>query len=131
MTPRCIPLDHRAYPSTVFDREIVPWPNWCCKAPDGGVHIDARVAAIDEARAPRLLSSEGWSKVCPVCGYVYATLHGKVFFADPAVQGRPLIITSDGIFVGEDEAIRRQLRTPTGAYKPTVVELRRGDQAVH
>lgn len=190
-TPRCIPLDPRAYPSTVFDREIIPWPDWCCKAPDGGVHVDARVGAIDvhlskapsgpdeitwtcefqvvlastewlaqiedlidgqrialgqvfvdgrlladwatisEAHAPRLLTGEGWSKVCPICGSVYATLHGKVFFADPAVQGRPLIIASDGIFVREDEAIRRQLRTPTGAYKPTVVGLRRGDQAAH
>lgn len=184
-TPRCIPLDQRAYPSTVFDREVIPWPNWCCKAPDGGVHIDARVAAIDvhlsqapsgadevtwacdfqvliasrqwlaqiedlidgrrvalgqvfvdgralpdwatinEARAPGFFSSEGWSKVCPICGYVYATLHGNVFFTDPAIVGRPLLIASKGIFVREDEAIRRLLRTPTGAYKPTLVGLRR------
>ena len=190
-TPRCIPLDHRAYPSTIFDREIIPWPDWCCKAPDGGVHIDARVGVIDvhlakapsgrdevtwtcdfgvlvvsrewlaqiedlidgqrialgqvfvddriladwatinEAHAPRLLSSEGWSKVCPICGSPYATLHGKVFFTDPAVVGRPLIISADGIFVREDEVVRRQLRTPTGVYKPTLVELRRDNRATH
>jgi len=190
-TPRCIPLDHRAYPSTVYDREVIPWPNWCCKAPDGGVHIDARVAGIDvhlskapsgadevtwtcnfqvliasrewlapiedlfdgrrvalgqvfvdgralpdwatinEAHAPGFFSSEGRSKVCPICGSVYATLHGKVFFTDPIVQGRPLIIASSGIFIREDEAIQRALRTPTGVYKPTRVGLWRDSQADH
>lgn len=184
-TAKCLPLDPRAYRSTVYDREIIPWPDWCCKAPDGGVHIDARIAAIDvhlsrvpsgpdevswtcnfqvllasrrwlaqiedlidgeriargqvfvdgraladwatinEAHAPGFFSAEGRSKVCPICGYVYATLWGKVFFTDPAVAGRPLIIASQGIFVREDEAIRRSLRTPVGAYKPTAVGLRR------
>ena len=189
-TARCVPLDPNAYASTVYDREIIPWPNWCCKANDGGVHIDARVGAIDvhlskapsgpdevtwtcnfqvllasrgwlaqiedlidgqrvargqvivdgrvledwatinEAHAPGFLSSEGRSKVCPLCGNVYATLWGKVFFADPAAAGRPLIIASSGIFVREDEAVRRRLRTPIGAYKPTLVRLRPGGQAV-
>lgn len=190
-TPRCIPLDRRAYPSTVYDHDVIPWPDWCCKAPDGGVHIDARIAAIDvhlaqaprgpdevswtcdfqvllasrkwlaqiedlidgqrvalgevfvdgrslpdwatinEARAPGFLSSEGRSKVCPICGSVYTTLWGKVFFTDPDVLGRPLIIASSGIFVREDEAIHRSLRTPTGAYKPTLVGLRRNGQGAH
>ena len=190
-TAKCVPLDPAAYPSTVFDREIIPWPNWCCKAPDGGVHLDARIGAIDvhlsqspsgpdevawtcdfqvllasrqwltqiedlidgkrvalgqvfvngkassdwttinEARAPGFFSSEGRSKVCPICGYVYATLWGKAFFTDPDVQGRPLIIASKAIFVREDEAVRRGLRTPVGAYKPTLVGLRLdGEQAV-
>lgn len=183
-TPRCIPLDRRAYPSTVYDDRTIPWPDWCCRAPDGGVHIDARIGAIDvhlskapsgpdevtwtcnfqvllasrewltqiedlidgqkvalgkvfvdgraltdwatinEARAPGILSSEGRSKVCPICGSIYATLWGKVFFTDPAVVGRPLIIASSGIFVREDEAARRALRTPTGVYKPIRVGLR-------
>lgn len=181
-TPHCVPLDPRAYASTVYDGEVIPWPDWCCKAPDGGVHIDARLAAIDvhllrapggpdevswtcdfqvllatrqwlsqiedlidgrrvalgqvfvngkalpdwatinEANAPGFFSSEGWSKVCPICGDVYATLWGKVFFTDPAVVGRPLIVGSSDIFVREDEAIRRGLRTPTGAYKPRLVD---------
>ena len=189
-TPRCIPLDRRAYPSTVYDREIIPWPDWCCRAPDGGVHIDARVSAIDvhlanapngrdevtwtcdfgvsvvskewlaqiedlidgrrvalgqvfvdgraltgwatvhEAHATRLFSSEGWSKVCPICGNVYATLWGKVFFTDPALAGRPLIVASSEIFVREDEAIRRRLRTPIGAYKPALVGLRSDDHGL-
>src|SRR4051794_33178756 len=46
-TAGCVSLDVSAYPSTVYDRQVIPWPDWCCKAPDGGVHIDARVGAID------------------------------------------------------------------------------------
>jgi hypothetical protein len=180
-------LDPAAYASTVYDREAIPWPSWCCKAPDGGVHIDARVAAIDvhlseapsgldevtwtcnfqvllasrqwlgqiedlvdgwhvalgqvfvdgqalpdwatinEAHAPGFFSSEGRSKVCPICGHVYATLWGKVFFRDPAIRDRPLIVASSGIFVREDEAIRRNVRTPMGAYKPSLVGLKNSD----
>ena len=183
-TAKCVALEPSAYPSTVYDREVIPWPSWCCKAPDGGVHIDARVGAIDvhlaraptgpdevswtcnfqvllasrrwlaqiedlidgqrvalgqvfvngrasadwatinETRAPGFFSSEGRSKVCPVCGYVYATLWGKVFFSDPDVQGRPLMIASKAIFIREDEVIRRGVRTPVGAYKPSLVGLK-------
>lgn len=184
-TPHCVPLDPRAYPSTVYDGEVIPWPDWCCKAPDGGVHFDARIGAIDvhlskapraqdevswtcnfqvllvskawlaqienlvdgqkvalghvivdgqvladwatinEAHAPGFLSSQGRSKVCPICGNIYSTRWGKVFFTDPAIAGRPLIIAASGIFVREDEVIRRKLRTPAGAYKPTRVGLMR------
>jgi len=187
-TAQCVPLDPAAYPSTVYDREVIPWPNWCCKAPDGGVHIDARVAAIDvhllrpptgpdevtwncdfqvllasrqwlaqiedlidgrrvalgrvfvngralpdwatinEAHAPGFFSDDGRSKVCPICGSVYATLWGKVFFTDPDVQGRPLIVASKAIFIREDEVIRRGLRAPVGAYKPTPVRLKSDGQ---
>jgi hypothetical protein len=187
-TANCVPLDPTAYPSTVYDREVIPWPSWCCKAPDGGVHIDARLAAIDvhllraptgpdevswtcnfqillasrrwlaqiddlidgqrvalgqvivdgrplaewatinEAHAPGLFSNEGRSKVCPICGSVYATLWGEVFFTDPAVAGRPLIVAAKEIFVREDEAIRRGLRTPIGAFKPRLVGLRSDGQ---
>ena len=188
-TPRCIPLDPRSYSSTVFDGEVIPWPNWCCKAPDGGVHVDARIGSIDvhlskaprgpdevswtcefqvlivskawltqiedlvdhekvaigkvivdgevladwvtvnEPHAPRLLSSRGWSKTCPICGSIYATLWGKVFFTDPKITRRRLIIASNAIFVREDEAVARALRTPKGAYKPTPVGLKREQAA--
>jgi hypothetical protein len=183
-TAKCVSLDPSAYPSTVYDREVIPWPSWCCKAPDGGVHIDGRVGAIDvhlvqaptdpdevswtcnfqvllasrrwltqiedlidgqrvalgqvfvkgrvspdwatinEAQAPGFFSSEGRSKVCPICGSIYATLWGKTFFTDPDVQGRPLIIASKAIFIREAEVIRRGIRTPVGAYKPALVGLR-------
>jgi hypothetical protein len=81
-------------------------------------------ATIHEAHAPGLFSSAGRSKVCPICGNVYATLWGKVFFTDPAIADRLLIVASSEIFVREDEAIRRGLRTPVGAYKPALVGLR-------
>jgi hypothetical protein len=190
-TPRCVPLDHHAYPSMTFDRETIPWPVWCCKAPDGGVHIDARVGSIDvhlsrtpsmrdevtwtcnfqvllvsrewlaqiedlidgqrialgqvyvdgealadwatinEAHAPRLFSSEGRSTVCPICGSPYATLWGKLYFNDPSIVGRTLIIGADGIFVREDEAIRRSLRTPAGSYKPKLIKFKFSTKATH
>jgi hypothetical protein len=95
----------------------------------GQVIVDGRVledwATINEAHAPGFLSSEGRSKICPICGSVYATLWGKVFFTDPAIADRPLIVASSAIFVREDEATRRALRTPSGVYKPTRVGLRR------
>jgi len=188
-TPRtadCLPLDPEAYPSTVYDGEVVPWPDWACKAPDGGIHVDARIAAIDvhlaraptgrdeftwncdfqvllatrqwlsqiedlfdgrrvalgqvfvggkalpdwatinESHATELFSSGGWSKVCPICGRISSVLRGKVFFSDPRIQGRPLIIASNEIMVREDEVIRRGLRTPIGAFKPSLVGFRRG-----
>jgi len=36
----------------------------------------------------------------------------------------PLIVNNRGIFVREDEAVRRNLRTPAGAFKPSLVPLR-------
>lgn len=95
----------------------------------GQVFVEGRLltdwATINEANPPGFFSSGGWSKVCPICGYVYATLWDKVFFTDPTIAGRPLIVAAKGIFVREDEAIRRSLRTPVGAYKPSRVGLRR------
>lgn len=94
----------------------------------GQVFVNGRAlsdwATINEANAPGFFSSEGRSNVCPICGSVYATLWGKVFFTDAAVAGRPLIVASKEIFVREDEAIRRGLSTPVGAYKPALVGLK-------
>jgi hypothetical protein len=100
----------------------------------GQVFVDGRPlsnwATVNETHAPGLFSTEGRSKVCPICGSIYATLHGKVFFTDPAVAGRPLIVASKAIFVREEEAARRALRTPAGVYKPSPVGLRRNAQEV-
>lgn len=177
-TADCVPLDRDIYPTTVYDSWTIPWPDWACKAPDGGVHIDARVGRIDvhvarapnsrdeinwtcdfgvfvvarkwfdaiedlidgsrvflgslhlrgaelpdwatihEISPPTILTNNGNSKTCPTCGSVYTAIRGGVFFSDPAVLGRPLFVGRKGIFVREDEAIRRNLRTPTGAFKP-------------
>lgn len=183
-TSHCVPLDRDAYPTTIYDRRPVPWPEWACKAPDGGIHASASVGSIDirVAREPMgpeeyqwscefqvrvlrrswyseiadlvdgvrvasgqvllkertledwvtlhglsspiLHASEGWWKRCPICGDDYSLLRGQTFFSDPAVLDMPLIVNGSGIFVREDEAIRRNLRTPVGAFKPSLVPLR-------
>ncbi len=46
-TSDCAPLDRRAYPSAEFLGQPIAWPEWACRAPDGGIHIDARRASID------------------------------------------------------------------------------------
>jgi hypothetical protein len=48
---------------------------------------------------------------------------GRQFFADPRVVGRQVIVGDHGIFVREDLALARNLRTPTGAFKPSVVKF--------
>jgi hypothetical protein len=166
---------------TVFNRRPLPWPDWACKAPDGGTHangslgsIDVRVAheptgreeyqwtcefqvrllrrtwysdiadlvdgrsvavgrvlvgeteladwvTLHGVRPPILHGSEGWSKRCPICGDEYSLLRGRTFFSDPAVLEMPLIVNGSGIFVREDEAIRRNIRTPVGAFKPSLI----------
>ena len=46
-TAECVPLDRDAYPSTTYDGRDIPWPDWACKAPDGGVHANSRIGPID------------------------------------------------------------------------------------
>jgi len=183
-TPHCVPLDRDAYPTTVYDRRPVPWPEWACKAPDGGIHPSASAVSIDVEvshaprgrqefqwtcefvvfvlhrrwfetiqdlanedriavgrlilhgqpledwvtiqglRPPLMRSTEGWEKTCPICGSPNTLYRGRPFFSDPAVRDMPLIVNNRGIFVREDEAVRRNLRTPAGAFKPSLVPLR-------
>jgi hypothetical protein len=183
-TAKCVALDQEVYPATIYDRWTIPWPDWACKAPDGGVHINDRLGRIDihvarppnvydeinwtcdfgvlvvnrkwfndledlvdhskifignlyengaelhewgtvhEISSPSILTDKGNRKVCPICGSIYTAIRGGVFFSDPAVLGRPLIIGPKGIFVREDEVIRRNLRTPVGAFKPGLVRFR-------
>jgi hypothetical protein len=78
---------------------------------------------LNEADAPTLFGTEGWAQQCPVCGSVYTMIAGRQFFADPRVVGRPLIVGDHGIFVREDLALARGLRTPSGAFKPSVVKF--------
>lgn len=80
-------------------------------------------ATLNEADAPTLFGTEGWAQQCPVCGSVYTMIAGRQFFADPRVVGRPLIVGDHGIFVREDLALARGLRTPSGAFKPSVVKF--------
>jgi hypothetical protein len=80
-------------------------------------------ATLNEANAPTLFGTDGWAQQCPVCGSVYTMIAGRQFFADPCVMGRPLIVGDHGIFVREDLALARGLRTPSGAFKPSVVKF--------
>ena len=182
-TDDCVPLDRRAYAETTFDGRIVSLPNWVCRAPDGGLHInggllglDVNVAeppgrrdevswtcdyvvrliahswldevrdlidaeriglgtlrrdgeivpgwsTINERQPPALLATEGYAKACPLCGNSYTVLHGREYFSDPAVVGRPLIVNRNGLFVREDIARSRGLRTPRGAFEPGLVQF--------
>lgn len=80
-------------------------------------------ATLNQAGAPRLFGSEGWADTCPICGSPFSVLRGRLFFADPSVRGRPLIVNEQGVFVREDLAISRNLRRPAGSYKPSVVRF--------
>ena len=80
-------------------------------------------ATLNEADAPTLFGTEGWASQCPICGNVYAMIAGRQFFADPRVVGRPLIVSDNAVFVREDLALARNLPTPAGSFKPTVVKF--------
>lgn len=66
---------------------------------------------------PTLMSTRGQTQICMNCGGVSHFRDGGVFFSDPAVLDRKLIVNGNGIFVREDEAARRDLRQPRGAFK--------------
>lgn len=182
-TSDCVPLDPDAYASTTYDGRPIPWPEWACKAPDGGVHANSLVGQIDvhvskapsdraeviwtcdfqirvisrrwlaeiedlvdgskiyagrllldgeeladwatlhEVNSPALFATEGRAKTCPICNHHYTTIHGSVSFLDPEVVGRPLILAGNGIFIREGEVVRRNLRTPSGVFKPRILRL--------
>jgi hypothetical protein len=82
-----------------------------------------RWVTINERWAPPLLASEGRGMQCPQCGSVYLSLWGRLYFADPNVVGRPLIVNHKGIFVREDLALGRNLRKPKGAFKPPAIRF--------
>ena len=62
-TPDCSPLDRSAYPAAQLAERTIPWPDWACRAPDGGVHIDARRSRIDVhiAKTPKPRLQLGWT----------------------------------------------------------------------
>jgi hypothetical protein len=182
-TSECVPSDRHAYPSTAYDDWRIPWPDWACKAPDGGVHGSSRVGQIDvhvskapsdraevtwtcdfqirvisrrwlaeiedlvdgskicagrllldgeeladwatlhEVNSPALFATEGRAKTCPICNHHYTTIHGSVSFLEPEVVGRSLILAGNGIFVREEEVVRRSLRTPSGVFKPRILRF--------
>lgn len=80
-------------------------------------------ATLHEANAPPMFGSEGWATQCPICGDIDAMVAGRNFFVNPTVVGRPVIVNTFGVFVREDLALARNLRTPRGAFKPSVVRF--------
>jgi hypothetical protein len=80
-------------------------------------------ATLHEQAAPRLMSSDGTADMCPICGALRSVLHGRIYFAQPEVIGRPLIVSGASIFVREDIAVARNLRRPAGAFKPKPVSF--------
>lgn len=182
-TDDCVQLDRTAYAETVFDGSVVPLPDWVCRTPEGGLHINAGILQLDievaqlpghndeisricdygvrliadtwldqvldlidgsriglgklrrngepipgwstiqERQPPDLLSTEGYVQTCALCSGSYSILHGREYFSDRAVIGRPLIVNSSGLFIREDIARSRHLRKPRGAFEPELVEF--------
>jgi hypothetical protein len=88
----------------------------------GGVK-SADWATVHGQSNPALSSRGGAARTCPTCGNVATDIHGHAFFADPAAVGLSLIVNWNGIFVREDIVIDRNLRTPAGAFKPSLVHF--------
>jgi len=59
-----VPLDPMRYESMIFDGWKIPRPGWMCQAPNGGIHIDARVGRIDVhvASEPARRVELNWTK---------------------------------------------------------------------
>jgi hypothetical protein len=89
----------------------------------GGKKI-AGWSTVHEPNPPSLLSSQGKSKTCPVCGSFYTTLWGSLFISDQSAAGRSLFENQKGIFISEDLVLSRNLRRPAGVFKPWPVKLR-------
>lgn len=92
-TSDCAPLDRRAYPSIEFLGRPIAWPDWACRAPDGGIHIDARRTRLDIhlAKEPKAKLEFTWT-----CNF------GARLVARPWLSLiDDLIDEEDGIFTGE------------------------------
>lgn len=62
-TSNCVPLDPEVYPLTVYEGRTLPCPNWVCKRPTGGMHMNARLGQIDihVSKAPTGRHEMQWS----------------------------------------------------------------------
>jgi hypothetical protein len=81
-------------------------------------------ATLHGAAPPLVMMKEGWRRNCPICGEDNSVIYGAMFFADPVVLERDMIVTNEGIFVRESEAMARGLLPPKGGYKPVRVPYR-------
>ncbi|THD83269.1 MAG: hypothetical protein E7812_00300 [Phenylobacterium sp.] len=78
-------------------------------------------STLHERHPPTLHATEGHSKTCPLCGHTYTVLHGREFFSEPEALGRALIANRNGLFIRQEIARSRNLRTPGGAFEPPTV----------
>ena len=91
----------------------------------GTLRCEGRVlrgwSTLHERQPPTLHSTEGHSKTCPLCHHTDTVLHGREYFSDPAVLARRLILSGNGLFIREEIALERNLRTPRGGFEPVLV----------
>jgi hypothetical protein len=81
-------------------------------------------ATFHERSPPLLMMKEGWRKACPICGEDISVMYRGMFFADPAVLGRKVIVNGNDIFVWKEDAEARGLKPPAGAFKPVTIQYR-------
>lgn len=81
-------------------------------------------ATLHESDPPLMMMKAGWRRTCPICGADNSVIYGKMFFSDPVVLERDVIVANEGILVRETEAVARGLLPPRGAYKPVRVSYR-------
>ena len=81
-------------------------------------------ATLHERSPPLVMMKEGWRKSCPICGEDHNVIYRGVFFADPAVLGRRVIVNGEGIFVRKEDAETRDIKPPAGGFRPVTVQYR-------
>jgi hypothetical protein len=81
-------------------------------------------ATLHDATPPLVMMRDGWRKSCPICGEDNNVIYGGMFFADPTVLGRSVIVTGEGIFVRKEDVEERGLMPPTGGFRPVRVPYR-------
>ena len=79
---------------------------------------------LHEAGPPLVMMKEGWRKRCPTCGADNNVIYKGMFFADPAVLDRDVIVTGEGVCIRERIAVERGLAPPKGGYKPVRIPYR-------
>jgi hypothetical protein len=97
-TGDCIPLDRDAYPLSIYEGRPVPWPDWACKAPDGGIHFNASLATIDVqvAKAPSGRDELTWT-----CEFILFVL-ARRWFAEIEDLVDPEHVGIGSLFLGPE-----------------------------
>lgn len=78
---------------------------------------------INERWGPALFASDGRGEWCRHCGHLGMGLWGRIYFAEPEIAGRAIMVNDNGLFVRDDIVRDRKLRRPAGAERPGRVRL--------